>query len=225
MFIRQKLRFINIPKFCEMNPNPVWLPSKKDAFDLGIVAHTHNPNSWETEARGSGRFLGRVMGSVLTWAAKCTVYEKKAEEERKDRRTKEGRERKREREKGEGLEGRGGPRVLSPFHHVASPSSCLWGLTSTEPPTAYLECWIIGLAVRVVTKFIIKCSSLLALEEQWPHASVYLWVPRGIPPSEGGCLTDSAIMVLLPSACRYFAERDATVAQQVLSDSLHPKCR
>ena len=24
---------------------------------------------------------------------------------------------------------------------------------------------------------------------------------------------------------RYFAERDATVAQQVLSDSVHPKCR
>ncbi|MEJ1275158.1 hypothetical protein NN561_006053 [Cricetulus griseus] len=32
-------------------------------------------------------------------------------------------------------------------------------------------------------------------------------------------------MVFFPSACRYFAERDATVAQQVLSDSLHPKCR
>lgn len=84
MFIRQKLRFINIPKFCEMNPNPVWLPSKKDAFDLGIVAHTRNPNSWETEARGSGRFLGRVMGSVLTWAAKCTAYEKKKNTGRKE---------------------------------------------------------------------------------------------------------------------------------------------
>lgn len=33
------------------------------------------------------------------------------------------------------------------------------------------------------------------------------------------------IMVFFPSNCRYFAERDAAGAQQVLSDSLHPKCR
>jgi hypothetical protein len=33
------------------------------------------------------------------------------------------------------------------------------------------------------------------------------------------------VMVFFPSICRYFAERDAAAAQQVLSDSLHPKCR
>lgn len=33
------------------------------------------------------------------------------------------------------------------------------------------------------------------------------------------------VMVFFPSNCRYFAERDAAAAQQVLSDSLHPKCR
>lgn len=71
-----------------------------------------------------------------------------------------------QRKEGEELEGRGGPRVVSPFHLVVSLSSCIWGLPSTEPPTPYLECWIIGLALWVVTKFIIKCSSLLALEER-----------------------------------------------------------
>lgn len=113
-----------------------------------------------------------------------------------DRRTKEGRERKRKR--GKGRSGRGGEDLefSLPFTMLLFSGFCPWGLPITEPPTPYLECWIIGLALWVVTKFVIKFSSLLALEEQWPHASVYLWVPRSIPPGEGGCLMDSAIMVL-----------------------------
>lgn len=35
----------------------------------------------------------------------------------------------------------------------------------------------------------------------------------------------SAVMAFFSSNGRYFAERDAIAAQQVLSDSLHPKCR
>lgn len=81
-----------------------------------------------------------------------------------DRRAKEGREK--EKEGRGGVGGRGGPRVFSPFTMLLLSGFCPWGLPITEPPTPYLECWIIGLTLWVVTKFVIKFSSLLALEER-----------------------------------------------------------